>query len=161
MRRVLREQIEEVVAPLRTALEGAKTEIAQLQAVDRKHSGEHRSVRSQLLPQLASDVNFSRAGDMNAVAAAYEKLGTVVNQLGDRFDKIEKAVLVEVHDKETNKTSLVPAAPLALQSATRTEEKTQQIADNQDRAFRWYRHPGLYIVSYAVLETIARLLGWK
>jgi hypothetical protein len=73
-----------------SVIKGLRAEIADLQAVDRKHSGQHKQVTTELLPRMKSEVDLARGSDLSAIALAYERLAHVALDSNERLARLEE-----------------------------------------------------------------------
>ena len=120
LRAMLREEIDEALTPVRKEVKDLAARTRTLEETDRKHSGQHRAVTRELIPQLKSNVESARLGDLAGIADAYGRIVHLVNDMSDTVARIEKRGLVEVKD-ETGATSIVPTALVAKKAAEGAE----------------------------------------
>lgn len=130
MRQMLREEIE----PVRNQVADLATRTKALEEADKtfktKLSGQHRAVTKELIPQLRSEAEAIRKGDMGAVADAFNRMGHVVADLAETASRIEQnsnRSLVELPDGKGG-TSVRPASLVAAESSVRAENNQAGLA---------------------------------
>jgi hypothetical protein len=130
MRMMLREEIDGAISPVRADLAKLTERTTKLEETDRKHSGQHRAVTKEIIPQLKSAAEESQRGTTAGIADAFNKMVHVVSDLGDAVARVEAGLqpraLVELPDGKGG-TSVRPASLVAAESSVRTENKQESI----------------------------------
>jgi hypothetical protein len=146
---------EAVAAALASELGPVKREIADLKAVDRKHSGVHTG--------LAANVRESQSAIKAAESNIKAEVGGTVDALARRDQQI-----IEAFDELSTlvKTSHVPATAAAGDAKTQatvaaTEARSVGIdvglmKKDAAKAVAWWRHPAFVFLVYVVLDWLSK-----
>jgi hypothetical protein len=148
----IRDAVAAETAPLRAELE-------QLRSVDRKHSGVHRELGAKVA-RTQSEVALEQRDLEKAIVLRDERLVHVVNDVADRLERMEqhstKSIAPAAAGAEAAAVAGAHASLRAEGQAKAISVDTEAIARDQRTALRWWRHPGLYALVYAVLKA-----GWE
>lgn len=131
LRVMLREEVTIAIAPVKAELADLGERTKKLEDAKRKHSGEVHAITRVAIPQMQSEAERIRRGDMGGIADAFDKMVHVVNDVADNVS----AMRTELQPRATlalpdgkGGTSIRPASLVAAESSVRTEVKQDGIA---------------------------------
>lgn len=128
---MVRDAVTQGIQPVRDELEELAKRTRALEDAKRKHSGEVQAITKVAIPQMQSEADRIRKGDMGAVADAFDKMAHVVNDVADNVaamrTEIQPRAVVSLQDGKGG-TSVRPASLVAAESSIRTENKQDGMA---------------------------------
>lgn len=139
----------------------------RIDKLEKALESKHRTVTTELLPRLKSEVTLERKGDNEAIGVAFDRMVHFVNDLAENVSDIKSGVAeivqrgqLEVKDPKGG-TSIVPALHVNTAATLRTENKTDALAVSADqlekgqaRALAWWRHPFIAVLITAVVTAL-------
>ena len=157
-----------VKAAVEAAVRPLRDKIARLEKTDEQHNGIHRELKTGIR-QSQSDIKAEVDDKVTALQTRDQQLIEAFHQMGDRVTNVVDQVallrassLVEVTDKKSGTTSMVPAAPVAAAAATKAADSAANanaIALRSLRSINWVKVVGVLWVVLQAIERLAPHLG--